>query len=101
MFRRDFINRLTAVGAMGAAAVASAGAEEASSVSFRVKGFTCITCAVGLEVVLAKQRGVLQAKASYEEKKVDIRFDEKQTSPEALREFINRTTGFTVEEIKA
>jgi Cu+-exporting ATPase len=83
----------------GAASIGVATAEEASSVSFRVKGFTCVGCAVGLEVMLGKERGVVKARASYPDKKVDIRYDAQQTTPVALKEFINKITGFTVEDL--
>ena len=54
MDRRNFIQRLTVASATGAAAYA---ADESKSVTFRVKGFTCITCAVGLEVMLRARIG--------------------------------------------
>ena len=41
MFRRDFMQKITVA---GAASIGVATAEEASSVSFRVKGFTCVGC---------------------------------------------------------
>jgi copper chaperone CopZ len=61
-----------------------------------VQGFTCITCAVGLEVVLKGFRGVTQAKAAYPEGKVVVAFDPAVTSGETIRTFINKATGFTV-----
>ena len=54
----------------------------------KVKGFTCITCAVGLEVMLRGLKGVTWAKASYPEANVAIGFDANLTSEKTLRDFI-------------
>ena len=52
MRRREFICRVTTAGAAGANLARPAEAKENRSVTYRVKGFTCVTCAVGLEVML-------------------------------------------------
>jgi Cu+-exporting ATPase len=93
MFRRHFIQGAAA----GSAALGAARAEGAeSSVTFDVKGFTCVTCAVGLQVVLGEQPGVVRVRANYKANTVAVGFDAAATSAERLREFINRTTGFQV-----
>jgi copper chaperone CopZ len=99
MVRRDFIQKLTAAG--GATTGLVKAAAPAHSVTYQVKGFTCITCAVGLEVVLKGFRGVSAAKASYPEGKVIVGFDPKVTSEETIRTFINKATGFSVNAVKA
>lgn len=102
MVRRDFIRKLSVAG--GAASIAQAGEKPAAAkraVTYQVKGFTCITCAVGLEVVLKGFRGVAEAKATYPEGKVVVGFDPALTSEETIRAFINKATGFTVVEVKA
>ncbi|MCK6544586.1 hypothetical protein L6R52_01825 [Myxococcota bacterium] len=63
---------------------------------FQVKGFTCVTCAVGLDTMLREQPGVASSKARWPEGDVVIAFDASVTSEEQLRTFIDRTTGFTV-----
>jgi hypothetical protein len=50
-----------------------------------VKGFTCVTCAVGLEVMLRQQKGVTRANASYRENKVVIGFDANLTTESRSR----------------
>lgn len=96
MDRRNFLQRITVASAsLGAA---GAGAEGAHEVRFAVRGFTCVTCAVGLEVMLKQQPGVLRASASYPEGRVVIGFDSRATQAAVLRKFINQTTGFTVVE---
>jgi anaerobic selenocysteine-containing dehydrogenase len=104
MNRRKFLNRVMG-GAAGTAAglgLAKAGLKlvdaaprENHSVAYQVKGFTCVTCATGLEVMLRQQQGVVRATASYPEAKVLIGFDKNHISEEAIREFI-ASCGFTV-----
>ena len=94
MHRRDFICRVTAAGTAGAGLSSAAQAVENHSVSNKVTGFTCVTCA-GLEVMLRQQKGVVRASASYSEKKVAIGFDNGLTSEKALKGFIAEC-GFTV-----
>jgi copper chaperone CopZ len=97
MVRRDFIQKLTAAtGATGLATAAKAAPAASRTVTFQVKGFTCITCAIGLEVVLKGFRGVTQAKAAYPEGKVTVGFDSAVTSEDTIRAFIDKVTGFTV-----
>ena len=97
MFRRDFIQRFAAVTSTGLAATAASRDAETKSVTYNVRGFTCVTCAVGLEVLLRQQKGVVEAKASYKDSAVAIVFRPENTSEDSLKSFINRT-GFTVEE---
>jgi hypothetical protein len=70
MDRRKFICRVTGAGASAGLSIGdSAAAAENRSVVYTVNGFTCITCAVGLEVMLRGLKGVTRANASYPEKK--------------------------------
>lgn len=104
MNRRNFLNR--AMGATFGLGLAGAGAtaidklvhtgpKENQSVSYKVKGFTCVTCATGLEVMLMQQAGVARAHASYPAATVSIGFDQNVISAPALREFIEGC-GFSV-----
>lgn len=101
MIRRDFIQKLTAGGATGLAVSGQAKAAPARTVTFQVTGFTCITCAIGLEVVLKGFRGVATATAAYPAGKVVVGFDPALTSEETIRAFINKATGFKVVQSKA
>lgn len=89
MFRRDFIQ-----GIAGTGAATASGARK--TVRYRVKGFSCVTCAVGLEVMLREKEGVASAKATYPAGEVTIGFDPAVVSEEALKSFI-RETGFMIE----
>ncbi len=109
MDRRNFLARMTAAGAAGlelssgatpksaqaAGSVVRAVENETRAVTYKVKGFTCITCSVGLEVMLRGLNGVTRANASYPANNVVIGFDEHVTSEKTLKEFIT-ACGFAV-----
>ncbi len=96
MFRRNFLKRFTLGGATGAAALGLAQASGTQSVSYRVKGFTCVTCAVGLDTILKAENGVLRSKSTYPEGKVVIEFDPHLVAEARLRQIIAEC-GFGVE----
>ena len=93
MDRRGFLCRLTVAGAAGAAVTVALGSS--TRVTYQVRGFTCVTCAVGLEVMLRDVHGVTEVSASYPNNAVTIAFDEKVTSADALKQFIS-DCGFSV-----
>lgn len=95
MDRRNFICQVGGVGAASISAAAAATPREDRSVVYKVNGFTCVTCAVGLEVMLRGTPGVTRANASYAERKVAIGFDSHLTTEKQLREFIS-SCGFSV-----
>jgi copper chaperone len=104
MDRRKFLYSVTAgvAGTTTAIALTEASfsgdtrtARENRGVTYHVKKFTCITCAVGLETMLLQQKGVSRVSASYSEAKVVIGFDRNLTSEKNLREFI-AACGFSV-----
>ncbi len=70
-------------------------AKETHFVSWRVTGFYCVTCAVGLEVMLKGMRGVTRATAAWPSGHVTVGFDEHLVSEKTLREFI-AVCGFSV-----
>ena len=109
MIRRQFIKLATLTGATG---VASFGAIEAlrgesepsapdskstKTVTWHVKGFTCITCAVGLETMLRREKGVVAANATYPQGMVTIQYHPDRVSQDALRSTIT-DLGFTTDE---
>ena len=100
MDRRAFLYGVGAAAAVGTAAATSRRsqeipAEETRTVAYQVKGFTCVTCAVGLETMLKQVRGVTRVTARYPESDVVIGFDDRLTSDDALRGFV-ATLGFSV-----
>lgn len=87
MIRRKFLGMMTLAGA-GAVALEGLDLAEQKTAIFRIAGFTCITCAVGLETLLEKERGVIRVKASYPESKAVITYHPKLTSEASLVTFI-------------
>lgn len=109
MFRRQFIKLATLTGATGIASLGTLSAlekketgsaletRETKTVTWRVRGFTCVTCAVGLEAMLRQQKGVASAEASYPGASVTIQYHPETVSEAALRSFIE-DIGFTTED---
>lgn len=93
MKRRNFLCNVTAGASIATASAATS--KETASVDWKVNGFTCITCAVGLEVMLKGMPGVARARATYPENTVSIGFDSKPISERKLRDFI-AVCGFRV-----
>jgi Cu+-exporting ATPase len=80
----------------GLAPLEAASAAATRTVIFQVKGFTCITCATGLDTLLGQQKGVASSKSTYPEGKATITFDPKQISEQSIIAFI-ADLGFTVQ----
>jgi copper chaperone CopZ len=98
MFRRNFLQSVTLAATSGIAAIRTTEAGEQKTVTYRIKGFTCITCATGLEVILCREKGVTAAKASYPDATAVITFDPKSMAETKLKGLIAEM-GFTVEEL--
>lgn len=96
MIRRRFI-QLATLGTGSLAALSTMNATEKETVTYRVSGFTCITCAVGLETLLRQEKGIAWAKASYPDANVVIKFDPKEVTPVLLKTYI-ASMGFKAEE---
>ncbi len=87
MIRRKFLGMMTLAGA-GVVAMEGMDLAEKKTVTFGITGFTCITCAVGLETLLEKERGVIRVQASYPESKAIITYHPKLTSEASLVKYI-------------
>jgi copper chaperone CopZ len=94
MYRRRFLKILTAAGAGSLAPLEAMAATQ--TVTYMVKGFSCITCATGLDTMLGQQRGVASSKSTYPEGKVIVSFDPGKISPRDIVQFIT-DLGFKVE----
>jgi copper chaperone CopZ len=99
MIRRQFIKLATLTGATGLASfgvaealrehpTATASAKPIQTVTWHVRGFTCVTCAVGLETLLRKEKGVAAANATYPQGIVTIQYHPDLVSQDALRSTI-------------
>jgi Cu+-exporting ATPase len=93
MFRRNFIQRIT----LASAGLGVAQARESKTVTCHVTGFTCPTCAVGLDTMLRRQNGVIRSKSSYPDAITVIEFDPHLVTDKSLKAFIAEL-GFSPEE---
>lgn len=100
MQRRRFMQIATLASAGTLAAMETARFGETHTVSWRVKGFTCVTCAIGLETLLGQQKGVKWVKATYPEAVVTIKFDPAAVTEAQLRGSITEL-GFAAEPVNA
>lgn len=96
MIRRQFLQFVTmaSVGTLAPLEATAAGASK--TVMYLVRGFSCITCATGLDTMLGQQKGVLSSKSTYPGGKVTVGFDPNQITEQAIVSFIT-DLGFTVE----
>ena len=99
MFRRQFVQFIATISAGSVATIAAADATGMKTVTYVVKGFSCVTCAVGLDTTLGKLKGVISSKSTYPEGIVRIQFDPSQITQNALRAAIEEM-GFTIAEEK-
>jgi Cu+-exporting ATPase len=101
MIRRRFLQLATlssaaSLAALGMDNVSLAEAAAATLVVYRVKGFSCPTCAIGLDTLLLQQKGVRSSKSTYPEGKVSVQFQPEVISESGIRALIEEM-GFTVE----
>ena len=96
MIRRRFLQLATMAGAVTTVPLAAVAAGTTRTVAYRVKGFSCITCATGLDTMLGQQKGIASSHSTYPEGKVTVVFDPNRTSEQAIVAFIS-DLGFTVE----
>ena len=99
MQRRRFVQMMTLASAGTLAAIEAARIGETRTASWHVKGFTCVTCAVGLETMLQQQKGVKWVKATYPQALVTIKYDPRSVTDAQLRGLIT-DLGFTAEPIQ-
>jgi len=82
MIRRNFITGL-------AAAVGSIKAADSKTVTYKIEGFTCVTCAVGLDTLLQRQDGVIHSKSTYPESITTIEYKPSVITEQSLKSFIS------------
>ena len=100
MIRRRFLQMAALSGASALApleAIATTAANTAAKTAvFQVKGFSCPTCAVGLDTMFTRTKGIVSSHSTYPEGKVTVAFDPNQTTGQAIVAFITEL-GFTVQ----
>ncbi|WP_158944759.1 heavy-metal-associated domain-containing protein [Granulicella sp. S190] len=88
MIRRKFLGLMTLASATGLATLKTAAALEKKTAAYKVAGFTCITCAVGLETLLQREHGIAAAKATYPEAILTVTYDPRTISEAAIVEVV-------------
>jgi|SRR5580704_1985553 hypothetical protein len=96
MIRRQFIQLATFAGVSGLTALGAVEAGETRTVIYHVKGFSCITCAVGLDTMLSRHKGIVRSKSTYPEGVVTINFHPGMITESSIKSFISEM-GFSVE----
>jgi len=91
MIRREFIQGIA--GGLGSAAAATS-AVKTKTVTYRIEGFTCVTCAVGLDALLKDQKGVVRSKSSYPDRTAVIEYRPDLINEQQIEAFI-RELGFS------
>lgn len=111
MIRRQFLKLASLAGATGLASFAAVDAlrddsadtaqvaQDTRTLTWHVRGFTCVTCAVGLETLLRREKGVVAANATYPQGMVTIQYRPDLVTPAALRSVI-AGLGFTADEAR-
>lgn len=102
MIRRRFLQfaALSGVGTLApletiAERISPAAHAVAKTVVFQVKGFSCPTCAVGLDTMFSRTKGIVSSHSTYPEGKVTVRFDPGATDDAQVRAVIT-DAGFTI-----
>ena len=95
MIRRQFLQLATMAGVGGLSPLESMAAAGTKTVTYFVQGFSCITCATGLDTMLSREKGITSSKSTYPEGKVTVSFHPNQTTEQAIVAFISEL-GFTV-----
>ena len=96
MFRRRFLQLVTMATVGTVAPLEGMATGTTRTVVFFVKGFSCITCATGLDTMLGQQKGIVSSRSTYPEGKVTVGFDPHQVTEQAIVAFI-ADLGFTVD----
>lgn len=95
MIRRRFIQGIA--GGIGAVGAVAATAPKTVTVTWRIEGFTCVTCAVGLDTLLKEKKGIVRSRSSYPERTAVIEYDPKVVGEAQIKGFIEEL-GFTAKE---
>ena len=88
MDRRNFIRNVAATMPAASLTLEGAAPKETAAVKFSVEGYTCITCAVGLETLLKMEKEVVPVSASYPGKSAEVGYDSRLTNEKQLVDFI-------------
>lgn len=88
MIRRQFIRLMTLAGVSGLTEVHAATKSNEVTARYKISGFTCITCAVGLDTMLQREKGVVWSQSSYKDATTNVCFHPDLTNDESIRNAI-------------
>lgn len=97
MLRRKFFKVMTIATTGALTPLGAMPAEPKKIVKYRVRGFSCVTCATGLDTMLGKEKGIVSSSSTYPEGIATIGFDPEKITESQIKEFIS-SLGFSVEE---
>ena len=95
MLRRRFLQFVPLATALGLAPLKAVAKGKSETVTYRVRGFSCVTCATGLDTMLSQQKGVASSQSTYPQGIVKVAFDPDQISKNQIAVFIEEL-GFTI-----
>jgi copper chaperone CopZ len=84
MFRRLFFKLMTLATAGGLVPLEAMTAGASKIVTYRVTGFSCITCATGLDAMLRQHKGITSRASTYPQGIATIAFDPEQITEKAI-----------------
>jgi copper chaperone CopZ len=96
MFRRRFLQFVPLFTAAALAPLKAGTKATSELVTYRVKGFSCVTCATGLDTMLGQEKGIVSSQSAYPDGVVKVAFHPDVTSSEKIKAFIEEL-GFKVE----
>jgi copper chaperone CopZ len=96
MFRRRFLQFVPLATAIVLAPLKAVAKANGEVVTYRVKGFSCVTCATGLDTMLSRQKGIASSKSTYPGGMVKVAFDPEEISKKQIAAFIEEL-GFKIE----
>jgi copper chaperone CopZ len=81
MIRRHFIQGIACSLGVGHAG----GGTKTKTVTYHIRGFTCVTCAVGLDTLLREEKGIVRSRSSYPDRTSTIEFHPDLIQDEQIR----------------
>jgi copper chaperone CopZ len=97
VLRRKFFKVVTMATTGVLAPLEAFPADPKKVVRYRVLGFSCVTCATGLDTMLKQEKGIVSSSSTYPEGIATIGFDPEKIGETRIKEFI-AGLGFTVRD---
>ena len=97
MLRRKFFKVMTIATTGALTPLEAIPATPKKVVTYHVRGFSCITCATGLDTMLRQQKGITSSSSTYPAGVATIGFDPDQITETQINDFI-ASLGFAANE---